>query len=125
MGTQNDINAKFYDIIYSQVKDDVETDGEIALVSSLGTRGSSVLDIGCGSGRHAMKLSEKGFDVVGIDNSLAMLSEARKKSSNTNITFVHKDILSFESSKHFDLICSFWNGINEIALTHELLEKFF
>ena len=28
-----------------------------------------VLDIGCGAGRHSLYLQEKGFDVLGIDNS--------------------------------------------------------
>ncbi len=37
-----------------------------------------VLDLGCGSGRHLVYLSRKGFDVYGIDSSLTGIGLARK-----------------------------------------------
>jgi SAM-dependent methyltransferase len=40
--------------------------------------GSSVLDLGCGTGRHAVRFAEQGWRVTGVDLSAGMLSEARK-----------------------------------------------
>lgn len=39
-------------------------------------KGSSVLDIGCGMGRHALALSEAGYEVTGVDLSNVLLKEA-------------------------------------------------
>jgi tellurite methyltransferase len=37
-----------------------------------------VLDLGCGVGRHALLLAERGFDVEAIDGSLAGLAVVRE-----------------------------------------------
>jgi|SRR5215471_1044946 len=36
-----------------------------------------VVDIGCGHGRHALALAERGADVVGVDSAVALLNRAR------------------------------------------------
>ena len=38
-----------------------------------------VLDIGCGAGRHALYLQEKGHDIVGIDNSPLAIKVCRER----------------------------------------------
>jgi len=126
--TPNDVNATLYDIVYSQVKDERETDAEIELIASLTKTGGKVLELGCGTGRHLIKLADKGFILTGLDNSIGMLSEARKKiedrdtngDTHTNISLIHADILTYDFGDiKFDLVTSFWNGINEFALRDE------
>jgi len=41
-----------------------------------------ILDVGCGTGDHVIDLAKKGFDVVGIDRSEAMIKEANKRKKN-------------------------------------------
>jgi SAM-dependent methyltransferase len=42
---------------------------------------SRVIDIGCGHGRHALAIAERGPDVTGLDFSTALLDRARQLSS--------------------------------------------
>lgn len=41
--------------------------------------GARILDLPCGYGRHAALLARRGFHVVGVDLSRAMLAEARRR----------------------------------------------
>ena len=43
--------------------------------------GDSFLDIGCGFGRHSLELAHRGFAVLGIDPSAAMLAAAGERSA--------------------------------------------
>lgn len=53
--------------------------------------GSRVLDIGCGLGREAFALNEKGFAVTGIDISKAVIQEVKLLSEHNgyDIPFLH------------------------------------
>ena len=66
----------------------------------------SVLDLGCGTGNHVLPLTEKGYNVVGVDRSARMLDAARQKLSNQGLsgqTVLYKgDIRSFRVDQLFD-----------------------
>lgn len=51
--------------------------GEATFVTGLAEPRESVLDAGCGTGRVAIRLSELGYDVVGVDVDPAMLAQAQ------------------------------------------------
>jgi SAM-dependent methyltransferase len=51
--------------------------GEVNFVAALGV--SSVLDAGCGTGRVAIELARRGFEVVGIDRDPEFMRLARQK----------------------------------------------
>ncbi len=56
-----------------------EADFVAALAGSVGgsVGGTRILDAGCGTGRVAIELSRRGFEVVGVDVDVSMLSVAR------------------------------------------------
>ena len=47
--------------------------------------GSRVVDLGCGHGRYALALSERGADVVGVDSAVALLRRAQRLSSELRV----------------------------------------
>jgi SAM-dependent methyltransferase len=76
--------------------------------SSLGVKpGGQILDVGCGYGRHAIELVQRGLDVTGLDLSLPLLlraaDEAQKRAMSVN--FVHADMREMAFEKQFDGVC--------------------
>src|SRR5687767_1744031 len=55
---------------------------------------SRVIDIGCGHGRHALALAERGAEVIGIDNATALLDRARQLATelHTEIAWIRGDM---------------------------------
>ncbi len=44
-----------------------------------------ILDVGCGTGRHTIELSNRGYTITGIDLSEAQLTRARQKAESYNL----------------------------------------
>lgn len=64
-------------------------------------KGDRVLDLACGKGRHALTLSECGFDVLGVDLSPNSISEAKKFESHT-LKFAVHDMRNVIENGQFD-----------------------
>lgn len=59
-----------------------------------------VLDLGCGTGGHAVPLAQRGYEVVGVDRAADMLERARKQANSAR--FVLGDITSVDLGETFD-----------------------
>lgn len=68
------------------------------------TKGMSILDIGCGTGRHSIELAKRGFRVTGLDFSAAMLGKARKKAmdANVDVEWMEADATDFKLDRVYD-----------------------
>ncbi len=71
-------------------------------------RGARILDLGCGTGLHAIELQRRGYHVVGYDLSLAMLARAADEAQDRGQTmnFVHGDMREMTYEDTFDGIYS-------------------
>jgi SAM-dependent methyltransferase len=65
---------------------------------------ATVLDIGCGTGRHAVELARAGLAVTGLDISPGMLREARKAAgaAGVQLELVQADATQFDLGRVFD-----------------------
>lgn len=59
-----------------------------------------ILDLGCGEGHHTRFLSERGYEVVGIDASEPALERARGESIPQDVQFILTDLGAVERSVH-------------------------
>jgi SAM-dependent methyltransferase len=73
---------------------------EQALLEGYLTRGSRLLDVGCGAGREAVGFARAGLEVVGIDVAPAMIDRARERAraAGLAIEFVVGEPLTWPAS---------------------------
>lgn len=76
--------------------------GEADFVGGLDSRPQSVLDAGCGTGRVAIELARRGFDVVGADVDVSMLEKARAKAPD--VPWVLGDLVDLDLGRRFDAV---------------------
>ncbi len=71
-------------------------------------KGASILDLACGTGRHAVELSSRGYAVVGYDLSLNMLALAadEAQSSGQKLNFLQGDMREMTFDQVFDGVYS-------------------
>ena len=63
-----------------------------------------ILDIGCGTGRHAIELAKRGYTVTGIDLSAAQLARACQKATKAGVrvNFLQLNACSLPFKNEFD-----------------------
>jgi SAM-dependent methyltransferase len=73
-------------------------------------QGAMMLDLACGTGRHAIELTKRGYQVVGYDLSLAMLARAADEAEDRGqqLNFVQGDMRDMTFEDTFDGVYS-WN----------------
>lgn len=67
-----------------------DLDAYESMVDEFGAR--SVLDIGCGTGTLACRLSARGIEVIGLDPAAASLKVAQTKPWSERVTWIHGNV---------------------------------
>ncbi|MFO7862549.1 MAG: class I SAM-dependent methyltransferase [Salinivirgaceae bacterium] len=81
-----------------------------------------IIDIGCGTGRHAIELTKRGYSVTGIDLSESMLKKAQEKAANESfsIPFLQHDARSLPFENQFDAAIMLCEGGFPLMETDEM-----
>lgn len=81
-----------------------------------------IIDIGCGTGRHTIELTQRGYQVTGLDLSDSMLEKARKKASkqNLSINFYQGDARKLPFAQEFDVAIMLCEGGFPLMETDEM-----
>jgi 2-polyprenyl-3-methyl-5-hydroxy-6-metoxy-1,4-benzoquinol methylase len=85
-------------------------------------KNTSILDIGCGTGRHAIELTRRGYTVVGVDLSASQLRRAREKAAEQGlkIDFQKHDARHLPFQHEFDLAIMLCEGGFPLMETDEM-----
>lgn len=85
-----------------------------------------VCELGCGTGNITLRLAEKGYDMIGIDLSADMLSEARKKAAeqNAEVLFLLQDMREFELYGTVNSILCLCDSLNYITDDQDMQDVF-
>ena len=87
--------------------------GEAGLCESLTSPGATVLDAGCGTGRVAIRLADRGFATVGVDIDASMLEVAR--STAPDLSWVQADLSELDLGETFALVVAAGNILPLVA----------
>jgi 2-polyprenyl-3-methyl-5-hydroxy-6-metoxy-1,4-benzoquinol methylase len=85
-------------------------------------RDFKILDIGCGTGRHAIELASRGYNITGVDLSESMIGKAKEKAEDAglNIDFQVADARSLPFDNQFDLAIMICGGAFPLMETDEM-----
>lgn len=85
-----------------------------------------VVDLGCGTGTLTELLYQKGYDMIGVDNSDSMLGVAmeKKEKSGSEILYLMQDMRELELYSTVGTVVSVCDSVNYILEEEELLETF-
>jgi SAM-dependent methyltransferase len=83
----------------------------------------AVLELACGTGQLTIPVAELGLVTVGLDQSGAMLSVAKRRAStaNASVAFVQGDMRDFALGRDFNLIFVARNSLLHLLSTADLL----
>jgi len=119
--------SRYYDLLYK----DKDYAGEAAYIHALIERhrpGSvSILDLGCGTGRHDFCLTQLGHELTGVDLSHEMLAVAAQEKaafsgSRAAPTFVQGDVRSVRLGKSFGVVVSLFHVMSYQTQNQDLLQ---
>ncbi len=81
-----------------------------------------ILDVGCGTGRHAIELARRGYDITGVDLSPSQIKRAREKAqaAGLGIRFEEMDARNMPFQKEFDLVIMLCEGGFPLMETDEM-----
>jgi 2-polyprenyl-3-methyl-5-hydroxy-6-metoxy-1,4-benzoquinol methylase len=99
------------------------TAGEVDFVEREleGDRSKRILDIACGTGRHAIELAKRGYCVTGFDLSEGQLRHAREKAAaaGVSVDFQRRDATQPHFRQEFDAAIMFCEGAFPLMETDE------
>ena len=118
--------ATLYDAIYTKKQYAREARVINKLIRSNRVRGKTLLDLGCGTGKHCIEFARLGYVPTGIDCSLPMLTVARQNMKEAHCSFdlIHTDIINYRVQKKIDAAVSLFHVLS-YQLTSDSLIKFF
>jgi len=119
----NEAYASAYDVMYADKDNTAECDAVVGLIQKFGDgKISRILDLGCGTGRHAVEFARRGFDVTGVDFSDAMLTRARERAtaSGGKLDFVQGDARTYRGTAPFDAVLMNFNVLGYMNSNDDL-----
>ena len=122
-----DVYADAYDEVYG----DKDYSGECDLIEAVFTRHATepirtVVDLGCGTGSHAVALAERGYRVTGLDRSPGMLAAARRKAAErrVDVEWVQGDIRQGVATGTFDAALFMFSVLGYMDSNHDVMAAF-
>jgi SAM-dependent methyltransferase len=118
--------SQIYDLLYKSKDYEREVEYLNKLIKkNYKKKIKNILDIGCGTGKHASLLVDKGYQLHGVDMSPQMISIAKKNlKEKKNLSFSLSTISNLNLKKKFDIIISVFHVMSYQTKNNELIKAF-
>ncbi len=112
--------ARYYNLLYRDKDYAGEAEFVLEVLARHGNRPKSLLDLGCGTGRHAWELAKRGIEVTGVDRSEEMLRLGRQSFANAPPLpagaaaprLVEGDVRSVRLGRRFEAVTSLFHVLS-------------
>jgi SAM-dependent methyltransferase len=103
--------APWYDLLYEDKDYISETSFVEDQLRRWGAKSGKLLDLGCGTGVHALEFARRGWTVSGIDMSADMVrhAEARLSKDNLKVHFRQGDVCQAGPERDFDAVVALFH----------------
>lgn len=119
--------ARFYDSLYEDKDYSTECAFVERILTAHGVReGASILDLGCGTGGHAIPLAQAGHSVTGVDLSREMITIAEGKAVAAGVEpiLLVGNACELEIGRTFDAVISMFAVVGYQLSNHDLASMF-
>jgi SAM-dependent methyltransferase len=121
--------SRYYNLLYRDKDYAGEAEYIRGLVAGHCPNARTILDLGCGTGRHDFLLAQMGYDVTGVDLSEEMLTVANSQSAPLDhpyphLRFLQGDIRTVRLDKTFDVVISLFHVMSYQATNADLQAAF-
>lgn len=120
LNTYEGLHASRYDVVYGDKPYEAEARFVDSLLRGSGTPKGRLLDVACGTGRHAGSFTELGWEVTGVDYSASLLEQARLNAPNA--LFLQQDMRELDvPGGPFDAVTCLFDSIGYPQATEGVL----
>ena len=120
--------ANYYDLLYQDKNYHAEVDYIDSLIKKYSNNSNSILELGCGTGKHAALLVEKGYNIWGVDISEKMIKLAKDFEKQANLfeklSFSLGDMKSVRLNRKFDVVTSLFHVVSYQTTNQDLQKTF-
>lgn len=120
--------SKYYNLLYKDKDYAGEAHYVHSLIQKYAPAAGSVLDLGCGTGRHDFELAESGYQIAGVDVSEEMLAAANFRLTSRKLphmlAFHRGDIRTVRLNQTFDVVISLFHVMSYQTSNDDLRAAF-
>ncbi len=114
-------SGEYYNLFYNDKNYQLEAKYVHEKIEEYTSSSKSILELGCGTGKHAINLAKFGYQILGIEKSESMLNKAIKVK---NLEFQKGDIREIKLKNTYDCVISLFH-VMSYQITNESLVSVF
>jgi SAM-dependent methyltransferase len=122
--------AHYYDLLYQDKDYIAEVNFIVKMLEFYAQNASKILDLGCGTGSHAILLAKQGYQIQGVDFSEEMIQRANHRLQQlpdeiiNGVQFTLGDIQNIRLNQKYDVILSLFHVFSYQVDNDSLLAAF-